>query len=166
MKIRNGFVSNSSSSSFVIALPKDYSISDKEMAEIREQLEDYDEYFSYYEELAEEAGNTEVIDEREKIQMMLEGKAIPEDVEPVNDDVKNADIKKGFEFLTTVGYFWSDEPCDPVEFAAKAIVEVLNDKIIVGSTETSSDAGQIVNILADDYINSKGMEMVKDNLEK
>jgi hypothetical protein len=168
MKIRNGFVSNSSSSSFIIALPKSYSISDEEMVVIRDIMEDYDEYFSHYEELAEEADNTEMLDEREKIQMMLDGKSIPEYVEPVNDDIKNADIKKGFELLTTTGYFWSDEIYGdiPTQYAAKAIVEVLKDKIIVGSTKTTSDAGQIINILADEFVNSKGMQMVKDVLAK
>jgi hypothetical protein len=168
MKIRNGFVSNSSSSSFVVALPKDYSLSDEEMAEIREMMEDFDEYFSYYEDMAEARGEIEMIDEREKIQMMLEGKAIPEDVEPVTDDVKNKDIKKGFEFLTTTGYFWADEIDGdvPVLYAAKAIVEVLYNEIIIDSLETNSSAGQIVNILADGYINSKGMKKVKEFLEK
>ena len=167
MKIRNGFISNSSSSSFVIALPKNYVISDEEMAEIRDVMEDLDEYFSHYEELAEEAGNTEVLDEREKIQMMLDGKWMPEeDVEPVNDDVKNADIKNGFELLTTEGYFWHDEIYGdiPTQYAAKAIFEVLADKITIGSTETTSDAGQIMNILADNFVNNPGMQILKESL--
>ncbi len=167
MKIRSGFVSNSSSSSFVIALPKNYKITDEEMVEIRDLMEEYDGYFDYYSELAESEGNTELIDEREKVQKMLKTGNFEEEVEevePVNDDVKNADIKKGFEFLTTAGYFWSDEVYDPVEYAAKAIVEILNEKILVGSTETSSDAGQVINILADSFIKSKGMAIVKESL--
>ena len=170
MKIRQGFVSNSSSSSFVIALPKSYSISEEEMAEIRDIMEDFDEYFSYYEELAEAAGKTEMLDEREKVQKMLETGNFDEieDAEPVTNDVKNVDIKKGFELLTTTGYFWSDEIYGdiPTQYAAKAIFEALRDKIVVASTSTSSDAGQIVNILADEYINSKGMEIIKNILAK
>ena len=166
MKIRSGFVSNSSSSSFVIALPKSYKLSEEELKNIRNEIEDYDEYFSYYEKLAEDEGNTEIVDEREKVQKMLETGNFDdiEDVEPVNDNVKNADIKKGFEFLTTFGYFWSDEIYGDVTalYAAKAIVKVLHDNIIIASIDTNSDAGQIVNILADDYINNKGMKKVKE----
>lgn len=168
MKIRNGFVSNSSSSSFIIALPKSYKISDEEMANIRELMEDYDEYFDFYAELAESEGNTEILDEREKIQKMLDSGDFKEieEVEPVNDNVKNADIQKGFEFLTTEGYFWKDEIYGdiPTFYAARAMVEVLYEKILIGTTNTASDAGQIINILADDFINSKGMIIVKESL--
>jgi len=139
MKIRNGFVSNSSSSSFVIALPRTYKLSDEEMAEIREVIEDFDEYFSHYEELAEEAGNTEILDEREKIQQMLDtGKMPEEDAEPVTDDVKNADIERGLAFLITDGYFWCDEIYGdiPALIAAKAIFEVLADKILIATANS------------------------------
>lgn len=169
MKIRQGFVSNSSSSSFVIALPKSYKFSDEEMAEIRDQLEDYDGYFDYYGEIAESQGNTEVVDERERIQQMLESGKFEEveEVEPVNDNVKNVDIQKGFEFLTTDGYFWHDEIHGdiPTLYAAKAIFEALMDKIVVTSTETSSDAGQVVNILADSYVNTRGSKLLREYIK-
>lgn len=165
MKVRQGFVSNSSSSSFVIALPKTYIISDEEMAEIRETMQDYDAYFEHYEQIAEDAGETELLDERERIQKQLEaGKCeeMAEIEEPVTDKVMDADIQKAFEFLTTTGYFLSDEIYgdETTLYAAKAIVEVLNDKIVIGSTDTTSDAGQVINVLADDYINSEGMKLV------
>ena len=170
MKIRQGFVSNSSSSSFIVALPKTYEISEEEMGLIRECIEDYDCYFSYYEELAEEAGETELLDERERIQKMLESGNFeePANEEPVNDDVKNADIKKGFEYLTTIGSLWTDdlgyETNDtPMNVAAKAIIEVLKDKIIIGSLNTASDCGQILNVLADGYRDSAGINLIKRN---
>ena len=169
MKIRQGFVSNSSSSSFVIALPNSYTISDEEMSVIRDEMEDYDEYFSYYAEKAEADGHTEVLDEREKLQNMLDSGNFeePEEVEPVNDDVKNADIKKGFEFLITKGYFWFDEldGNNPALYAAKAIVAVLKDKITIGYLDTSSDAGQIINILASSYEDKKAMQLLKEHFK-
>lgn len=164
MKIRNGFVSNSSSSSFVIALPKSYVFSEDEMISIREQLEDYDSYFSYYEELAEQNGETEILDEREKIQKMLDTGQMPEDdAEPVNDEVKNKDIQKGFEFLTTTGHLWTDDWIEgPEGFAAKAIVDVLLEKIQVADFDVPSDCGSVINILSDSYIESNGMKLLKD----
>jgi hypothetical protein len=168
MKIRNGFVSNSSSSSFVIALPRSYKLSEEELVEIRGAMEDYDCYFEYYEEIAEKQGETEVIDEREKIQQMLESGNFEEveQVDPVNDDVMNADIEKSFEFLVSDGFFWTcsynwDSHEIPLYTAAKAIIDTLGDKIQVDSFDTSSEGGQITNILADAAINAPGMLIVK-----
>lgn len=169
MKIRNGFVSNSSSSSFIIAIPKKYTLSDEEMSKIRDYLEDCDSYFSHYEELAEEAGNTEVLDEREKIQKMLESGNFEEmtDDEPVNDDIKNADIAKGLEYLKTVGELWQDsEGWDnvPISAAAVAIVEELYSKTIITTIDGPSDCGQIINILAESNYDSTGMKLLKESL--
>ena len=169
MKIRNGFVSNSSSSSFVIALPKTYKFSDEEMEAIRDYIEEYDDYFYHYEEEAEAAVNTEILDERERIQKMLETGKIPEeDVDPVTDDIKNADIQKGLEFLTTASSFWLDEPNwgveVPVHYAALAICEVLRDKIRIGSVEGGPDSGyQMINILSDAFKEKEAMKLVKES---
>ncbi len=38
MKIRNGFVSNSSSSSYVVCLPKNYKFTDEEMERIKKRI--------------------------------------------------------------------------------------------------------------------------------
>lgn len=169
MKIRNGFVSNSSSSSFIIALPKSYTLSEEELSTIREEMEDYDCYFTYYEELAEEAGETELVDERERIQKMIETGKIEEEItEPVTDKIKNTDIQKGFDYLTTNGYLWTESYNwsgyeIPIFTAAVCIIEVLELKIKIASLTTCSENGQILNILADDYINSKGMGYIKEH---
>ena len=171
MKIRNGFVSNSSSSSFVIALPKTYTFSDEEMEEIRGQIEDYDAYFSFYEEKAEEDGNTEVLDEREKIQKMLEtGKMPEENDEPVTDDIKNSDIQKGLKYLTEVSSVWLDEPGwgieDPTHYAAVAITKVLGEKIVIGTIEGGPDNGyQIINILSTAFEGKEAMKLVKESFK-
>lgn len=174
MKIRQGFVSNSSSSSFVIALPKDYKISDEDIEKIRNEIENYDCYFAYYEEIAETEGNTELLDEREKIQKMLESGNFkePEEEEPVNDDIKNKDIVNGFEFLTTNGFLETDSyeydfnsTPTPTLVAAVSIVEVLEDSILIDSLETASGGGCIINILADNYSNTEGMKLVKDSIK-
>ncbi len=170
MKIRQGFVSNSSSSSFVIALPKSYTFSEKEMTDIRAYIEDCDEYFTHYEELAQDAGKTEILDERERIQKQLDSGNFEEeaDEEPVTDDIKNADIKKGFEFLTTVGSFWMDEPdwgMDvPTHYAALAICEVIGDKIRIGSMEGGPDGGsQMINIQSTAFKETEAMKLVKES---
>jgi hypothetical protein len=169
MKVRNGFVSNSSSSSFVVAIPKGYKLSDEEMSEIRAGLEDYDSYFSHYEKLAEDEGNTEVLDEREKIQKMLESGNFEEmtDDEPVTDDIKNADIANGLQYLKTDGVLWQDsEYWDdvPASAAASAIVEVLHDKVIITSIDGPSGCGQTINILAESNLASTGMKLLKESL--
>jgi len=171
MKVRHGFVSNSSSSSFVIALPKSYKFSDEEMEKIRNYIEEYDSYFEYYEEKAEDAGNTELLDEREKIQLMLDGKFTEEadQTEPVTDEIKNADIEKGLEYLTTVSTFWMDEPDwdieTPVHYAALAIFEVLGDKIQIGEIEGGPDNGsQILNILSSSFKDKGAITIIKESL--
>jgi len=181
MKIRQGFVSNSSSSSFVVAsssssfvvaLPKDYKFSEEELVSIRDYIEEYDDYFSYYAEKAEEAGETELLDEREKIQMMLESGKFSEEkeeTEPVTDEIKDADIQKGLECLTTTSSFWMGEPGWDTEvpsyYAVLAIFEVLKDKISIGSIDVGPDRGsQILNILSTAFADTEAMKLVKDGV--
>lgn len=170
MKIRSGFVSNSSSSSFVIALPKTYKLSEEEMEAIRNEIEDWDEYFSHYEELAQETGNTEILDEREKIQKMLDtGVMTEEDSDPVTDEIKNADIQKGLEYLTTTSCIWMDELFDydiniPTWIAAKAIFYVIRDKVNIGSFEGGADGGQqVMNILSDAFKDKEAIKLIKES---
>ena len=172
MKIRNGFVSNSSSSSFVIALPKSYKLSEEELEEIRDEIENHDCYFSYYEELAEEAGETELTDERERIEKMLQtGKMEEEITDPVTDEIKNRDIQKGLEYLTINGCLYEDYNIwsnyeIPYLTAAICIARVLTPKTLVASFDTFSDGGQILNILAEDYVETAGMKILKKELGK
>jgi len=156
-------------STIIMALPKSYLLSDEEMAQIREGLESYDDYFGYYEEQAEKQGKTEVLDEREKIQQMLDSGNFEEVVEedPVNDDVKNRDIAEAMHLLTTKGHIWCDweNPFDslPIIIAADAITKTLHEKIIIRPINAcASNGGQILNILADEYINQPGMKLAKE----
>jgi len=171
MKKRNGFVSNSSSSSFIVALPKNYELSEEELEAIKEKMEDYDCYFSYYEEMAEEAGEIELMDERERIQKMIEtGVAEPEVTEPVTDEVKSQDIRKGLKWLTINGYIWKDSnewqgQEIPIFTAGMSIVNILMPKIKLAEIDQySSDTGQIINVLADVRY-EEGLERIKEHFQ-
>jgi len=172
MKIRNGFVSNSSSSSFVVAISKNYQLSEQELESIRYHMEDCDEYFSYYEEIAQKAGDTEMLDEREKIQKMLETGNFEEEesLDPVNDDVKNADIARGFEHLKKNGFIWTDSEEwfrgeIPVMTAANAIIDVISDKVLVAKIDLGSGSfGTVINILAENN-DKPGLEQIQDHYQ-
>ena len=165
MKIRTSFFSNSSSSSYIIAFPRNYQFSEEELTEIKKDIKDTDYYF-----LRQKIFNSkqEFLTEAEKIQKMLATGDFSDGEFILTDDMINQDIQKAAEFLYNNGcfYMYEDYGYNEKELAIRAIsiriMEVLNNKIIIGTINTGPDEGSIFNILAKENKNKQAFTLIKE----
>ncbi|KKM62759.1 hypothetical protein LCGC14_1518420 [marine sediment metagenome] len=109
MKIRCGFVSNSSSSAYILLLKKDFQFTDEQIEEI--------------------IGETGLEEERD-------------------EEMKGA-LNSALEHLKNGKDVWIEELPGCM---GGAIAEALPDDLILTTVEMGPDAGQLINILTDEYV--------------
>jgi hypothetical protein len=117
MKVRSGFVSNSSSSSFVMLFPEDFDVEKIDWSKF-----DFVEFAADY---CYEDGDYD--DDAEEI----------DDRKPVDETLKT-DIVKGLKKLLGGETLWDEE-----DATAMAAIELLFPDYIIAEISTDSDGGQM-----------------------
>lgn len=131
MKVRSGFVSNSSSSSFVIC------------------IKSVDDFIQGNEKEVIETVLETMFDEDIKFGTSIDLEQDPEDIE-VNHKSELLDVARK---ILNMGNEFAPYHSDPDATLGYRLLNLNNNQVLISSTEVSSDSGSATYILKDDLIN-------------